>query len=352
MARYNVKGTPWDLHPGSVDVSDCTTAQEVMQKAGLNYTVEKCPLAAKMYIDTNDIDKVLDDINAGSAFVHGQNIYRDCPNAFSTYRTDKNIPLGIVKGKYEVVQNTAAFNFFDDAIGKDKAIFQRAGFFGNGEKVFVAVKLPNNIVVKGDPCDEYLMFTNSHDGSGSVSILFTPIRVVCKNTLARAIKTAENYVRFKHTQSVHQRILTGKDILGIAEKMRVETATVYNAIANITVTDDEVQAYIANHFLTDKDIERVKSTDTKLMSIFNRNGYAIQNTELSMRKVNQMVDCFEYYLDGPGQREIRGTAWGAYNAITGYYSNVDNISGEKRTEGLLFGSKATAMANALEAAYV
>lgn len=350
MGKFNVKGTPWVLHPGSVDVSDCSTAQEVMQKAHLDYEVSKCSLTAKMVLDTNDMDKALDAINEQGAFIHGEHIYHDCDNAFATYRTDKNIPLGIVKSKYEVVQNNAAFNFFDDAIGKDKAIFQRAGYFGKGEKVFVAVKLPNNIVVKGDACDEYLMFTNSHDGSGSVSILFTPIRVVCQNTLARAIRTAENYVRFKHTQSVHQRILTGKDILGISEKMRIETSALYNAIADITVSDDEVQAYIANHFLTTKDIENIKTTDTKLMSIFNRNGYAIQTAEISMRKVNQMVDTFEYYLDGPGQREIRGTAWGAYNAITGYYSNVDNISGEKRTDSLLFGSKATSMATALEAA--
>ena len=38
--------------------------------------------------------------------------------------TDYNIPLGVVKSKYTIVQNNDAFNFFDDAIGKNSAIWQ------------------------------------------------------------------------------------------------------------------------------------------------------------------------------------------------------------------------------------
>lgn len=58
----------------------------------------------------------------------GTDIYRKCDNAFATYRTDYNIPLGVVKSKYTIVQNNDAFNFFDDAIGKNSAIWQTAGF--------------------------------------------------------------------------------------------------------------------------------------------------------------------------------------------------------------------------------
>ena len=100
-----------------------------------------------------------------------------------------------------------AFSFFNNAIGRDKAIWQTAGFFGNGERIFVSAKLPDSIYVNGqDPVDNYLVFTTSHDGSSGVKILFTPIRVICENTLNAAIKNATNYVSFRHTASVHKNI--------------------------------------------------------------------------------------------------------------------------------------------------
>lgn len=350
MSRFSIKGTTWDIMPGSVDVSDCITSQEVMQKAKLDYTVDKCQLVAKMQINTNDMDATLDEVNAGEAFIHGKEIFRECPNSFATYRTDKNIPLGDVKSKYEIVQNKSAFKFFDDAIGKDKAIFKRAGAFGVGGRIFVAAKLPKNILVKGDECENYLVFTNSHDGSSSVQILFTPIRIICQNTLNAAIRSSENFVRFRHTNAVHGNILTGADILGITEKKRQVSELLYNQLADIKVSDDEVMTYIANTYLSPIELENIVATNVKLLSIFNKNYLAVQDSKLSTRKVNQLSDTFEYYLNGPGQDRIRGNAWGAYNAITGYYSNVDNAVGEKRMDSLLFGSKANTMTKALELA--
>lgn len=349
MGKYAIKGAPWIIR-GAIDVSDCQTSEEVMIKAGLNYRVDKCPLVAQMEFDINQQDKILDDINAGNAFTNNGKIYRECPNSFATYRTDINIPLGNVKSKYEIVQNTDAFKFFDDAIGKDRGIWQTAGCFGRGERIFVAAKLPNNINVNGDICDDYLVFTNSHDGSGSIQILFTPLRISCQNALRAAIRQAENFVRFKHTASVHSNISTGADILGISEKLRKDAEELFIHLREIRVTDDEVRVYIANNIMSNKEIENMFATDTNLLSIFNKNGSAIDNVGISMRKVNQLVDTFDYYLQGPGQPEIRGTAWGAYNAISGYYSNVDNAIGEKRLDSILFGSKATAINNALSLA--
>lgn len=55
-------------------------------------------------------------------------------------------------------------------------------------------------------------------------------------------------------------------------------------------------------------------------------------------------------MDGIGQKEIAGTAWGAYNAVTGFYSNVANLSGEKRMDSLLYGSANRVMNKALNLA--
>ena len=101
MSKYRYKGLPWGGSIGH-DVKDCTTSREVLDEAGLNFHVEKCELVARMPFSingNNEINETMGD------FAHNGNIYRDCPNGYATYRTDKNIPLGIVKSKYEVVQN-------------------------------------------------------------------------------------------------------------------------------------------------------------------------------------------------------------------------------------------------------
>ena len=181
---FKIKGIPF-RYKGAINVEDCETAEDAIVKAGLDWTVAKCPLVAKMpLLSGYDEEELLKD-----GFFRGVDYYRECPNAYATYRTDKNIPLGIVKEKYTEVQNIEAFSFFNDAIGKDKAIWQTAGFFGNGERIFVSAKLPESIFVNGkDMVDNYLIFTTSHDGSSGVKILLSPIRVVCENTLNASIR--------------------------------------------------------------------------------------------------------------------------------------------------------------------
>ena len=165
MSRYIVKGVPFRTK-GAVNVEDCTTSEEVIKKAGLDWSVDKCYIYAAMLSNIKD------------SFNEGGIDYAPIDNTYGIYRTDKNIPLGIVKGRYTTVQNIDAFKFFDKAIGKNKAIWQTAGAFDQGQRIFVSAKLPNNIFVKNDVVDNYLVFTTSHDGSTGVKILLTPIRVV------------------------------------------------------------------------------------------------------------------------------------------------------------------------------
>lgn len=339
---YLTKGKPWDFS-GAINVVDCKTSEEVMIKAGLDWTVSKCELVGKMPVDfdkTTDegLDKILE-IKDEGGFVHGKDIYRLCNNAYATYRTDHNIPLGVVKSKYTPVQNKEAFTFFDDAIGKNKAIWQTAGFFGNGERIFVSAKLPNNILVKGDPVENYLVFTNSHDGSSGVKILFTPIRVVCQNTLNAAIKGATNYVSYRHTANVHDKISIAQEILGIAKVMTNEISEYYNFLSTIKCTDDDVVNYICSQVLTDEEQFRLKSTGHTNRELLYRTYSAVQDGKISTRKLNVINDTWDYYLGGIGQSELRGTAWGAFNAISGYYSNIDNAVGTRRMDSLLYGDK-------------
>lgn len=319
---YAVKGAPF-RYRGAVNVEGCKTSKDCMIEAGLNWEVAKCKLVAE-----------IPDGNGP-----GVPSFVDCPNAFGTYRTDHNIPLGVVKERYTPVQNMEAFNFFDDAIGRDKAVWQTAGFFGNGERIFVSAKLPNNIFVHGDPVDNYLVFTTSHDGSSGVKILFTPIRVLCQNTLNAAIRNTENYVSFRHTSSVHKNLDIAAEILGICKEKVNYLNEQYNEMYKIKATDKEAQEIFAKTILTPTEIEKIKFTGHTIEQIMTRDWRAINDSEISMKKVNVLSEINNYYFTGVGQREILGTMWGAYNAITGYYSNADNAMGSKRMDSLLYGDK-------------
>ena len=339
---YTAKGKPW-AYSGAINVNDCKTTEEVMIKSGLNWTTAKCELVGKMPIVMgSDFDADLDKINAikeRGGFIYGKDVYNLCENAYATYRTDYDIPLGVVKSKYTPVQNTEAFKFFDDAIGKNSAIWQTAGFFGNGERIFVSAKLPDNILVKGDPVETYLVFTNSHDGTSGVKILFTPIRVVCQNTLNAAIKGSSNYVSFRHTSNVHNKISLAQEILGISKVKAQETQEYYNFLHTIKVTDNDVVNYICGQVLTDDEAFRLKETGHTNQELLYRVYTAVNDAKISTRKLNIICDTFDYYQNGIGQKDIVGTAWGAFNAISGYYSNVDNAEGVKRMDSLLYGDK-------------
>lgn len=326
---YAVKGKPF-TYKGVKWVDDCKTSAEVMKEAGLDFEVQKCELVAKMPITVNSVI---------GGFVHGSDFYRECPNAFATYRTDTNTPLGIVKERYTPVQNTDAFAFFDNAIGKDKAIWQTAGCFDNGARVFVTAKLPNNIVINGDPVENYLVFSTSHDGSSGVKILLTPIRLICENMLNAAIKKASNYISFRHTKSVHGNLDIAGEILGICDNQITMMKDLFVKAAKTEISEKDARETFANIILTEGELENVIATGHTVHQLINRNWEAIQDSKVSMKKVNALCEMNNYYYYGIGQKEIIDTNWGVYNAVTGYYSNCDNSEGTKRMDSLLYGDK-------------
>ena len=347
MARYSAKGLPW-AHGIGKDVKDCTTSREVMEKAGLNWTVNKCQLVAKMPFNVNSL-RLKQYEPSEDSFSYGGNIYKDLENAFATYRTDINAPLGLVKQKYEIVQNNDVFTFFDSAIGQDKAVWQTAGMLGYGHKIFVTAKLPVTTTVLGEPIDNYLVFSNSHDGSSSVDIQFTPVRVFCTNCLNAAFKSANCHIRLRHTKTIAERLELGADVLKIACQYALSAKEIYDSLAAIKMTDKQVMEYIANLQLTDDELAKIAEIDNLhgIEKLFARNYRILEESGISTRKSNQIATMFDYYQNGVAQEKIVGTAWGAYNAITGYYSNVANLEGTKRLDSLLWGSANNTMNRAL-----
>uniref|UniRef100_A0AAU8MHV8 DUF945 domain-containing protein n=1 Tax=Geladintestivirus 2 TaxID=3233134 RepID=A0AAU8MHV8_9CAUD len=346
MAKYTVNGTPWAF---GTDVSDCTTTAEVMEKSHLNFYVDKCDIVARMPFGVGRNNQINE---LAGEFAKDGNIYRDLLGHYATYRTDTNEPLGLVKEKYEVVQNIDAFSFFDSAIGKDKAVWDKAGILDNGRMIYLSAKLPVETKVSGDPIDHYLVFSNSHDGSSSVNIMFTPIRVICTNMLNVGLKSSDAFIRIRHTPSVKEQLERGAWVFNVACKQATTVTEFYESLTKVKMSDKEVMAYLCNLQLTTIEQE-------KLFEYAGESGYkklllkdygTMEAANISSRKVNTIINMFEYYCDGIGQQQINGTAWGAYNAVTGFYSNVANLEGEKRVSSLLYGGACSNMIKALNSA--
>ena len=321
MSKFNRGGLPWVL---GTDVSNCVTAQDVMKTAKLDWTVQKCELVSKMPFRIGSNNEVGED-----SFVHDGNIYRECPNAFATYRTDINMPLGI---------------------GEGKAIWDKAACLNMGEKVYVSAKLPvQTSVGKDDVIDNYLVFSNGHAGNSSVDIMITPIRVICTNMLNGALDKAACHIRLRHTKSVKEKLELGAQVLKIACSHAIDAQELYRHLATIKMTDDQVAEYICKLQLTPAEIAKLNEVDPNhgYKRLISRDYHLIDAVEISTRKSNQLYNMMDYYIDGIGQKDICGTAWGAYNAITGFYCNVANLEGEKRMNSLVWGSANNNMNKAL-----
>lgn len=173
---FSVKQKAW--HGLGQIISDYPTSAEALQYAGLDFAVEKRPLFTYSSDNFNG--------DAENSIIIPE---IEVPDFFATIRTDTEQPLGVVGKDYEVVQNVEAFSFFDEIVGASSGIlYETAGALGRGERIFITAKLPDYIKVGRKDCiEKYLFLTTSHDGTGSIIIAFTPIRIVCQNSTTRWI---------------------------------------------------------------------------------------------------------------------------------------------------------------------
>jgi phage/plasmid-like protein (TIGR03299 family) len=170
----------------------------------------------------------------------------DIEGHFATYRKDTNDFLGLVKSRYEIVQNKDAFAFFDSIVDSGEAIFETAGALGKGERIFVTAKLPEDMLVAGEPCNKYIILTNSHDGTSSIIAGFTTVRIVCNNTLQAALHGLENKVSIQHRSGAKERLTEAYKVMNIASKYMGEVEQVFNEFAKKTISDIELKKYITS----------------------------------------------------------------------------------------------------------
>ena len=222
-----VRETPW--HGLGTKVEEAPTSSEAIKLAGLDWKVNQQPV----YTDNNIV----------------------IPNYKANVRDKDNKVLGIVTDRYKIVQNSEAFDFTDNLIGDD-CKYETAGSLAGGRKIFLLAKMPERLILE-EKFDPYICFTNTHDGSGSIKAVMTPIRVVCQNTLNLALSTASRSWSTRHVGNLEVKMEEARNTLMMANNYMDELATVSDQLAHTKITEDEVNKFIDELFPIDEnDSER------------------------------------------------------------------------------------------------
>jgi phage/plasmid-like protein (TIGR03299 family) len=299
---FSAKEKAW--HNLGTIVDNAVNSKQAISLAGLDFQVDKAPIFTNLNQENQSVI-----IN----------------EKFTTFRTDTNDTFGIVSGSYEIVQNADAFNFFDSIVGEGAAIYETAGCLNKGEVIFITAKLPDCIRVgKDDLIEQYLFLTSSHDGTGSIQAAFTPIRIVCNNTLNAALRTCSNKISIRHTANAKEKIEQAHKIMGISHVMFNKLNIIFNRMAKVSITDHKLKDLIARSLAPSKEVlNKIEA-----------------NEELSTRFSNSIDKCLEYASSAESQLmdSSKGTVFGAYNAITGYFQNVKSYkSNDSKLKSILFG---------------
>lgn len=214
-SMFYVREVPW--HGQGVKVSETKTSEEAIRLAGLDWEVKP----QKVYIN-NGIE---------------------IPGYTANVRTSDNKPLGIVGGRYQIVQNTEAFAFTDALLGEGVR-YETAGSLKGGKVIWLLAKLPNKYEILGDKVDPYVCFTNTHDGSGAVKVCTTAVRIVCSNTLNMALSSAKRTWSARHTGSIQGKLDDAMETLDLANQYFAALKDRFEELHKIKLSETKLERVI------------------------------------------------------------------------------------------------------------
>ena len=173
-------------------------------------------------------------------------------------RDRDNQILGVVTDRYKVVQNEEAFAFTDQLLGEG-VTYETAGSLQGGRRTWILEKLPQRYIISGDEITPYLVFMNSHDGTGAIKAAMTPIRVVCQNTLNLALSNAKRSWSANHVGNINGKLDDARYTLLYADKYMAELGRSIDRLNQIRLSDQKVYEYINALFpLADNATEQQK----------------------------------------------------------------------------------------------
>ena len=212
---FYVRETPW--HGLGTKVMEAPDSEGALIAAGLNWNVIQEPI----FTGKNE------PIRGYKANI------RD---------SDRRV-LGVVTDRYKVIQNHEAFAFTDELLGQGVR-YETAGSLQDGKKVWLLAHMPHEYIISGERISPYLLFSNTHDGSGAIKVALTPIRVVCNNTLNLALSTAKRSWSMVHTGDIRSKMQEARDTLFMAERYMDELGKEFEALRLKKLSDQKVMEYI------------------------------------------------------------------------------------------------------------
>lgn len=269
---------------------DCFSADEAMRRAFLGgWNVHKESLTAT----------VLGDQGVSTLTV---------PEHYATVRTHPKTGrpeiLGVVGPQYQPVQNEQHCELLDMLVDESGAHFETAGSLRGGRQVFVTMKLPKTMRVGGvDDVDLYIAALNSHDGSTSFRLIVTPVRIVCANTQALALRSARSSYAIRHTSGVKGRIEQARQAL----RLTWTYVDAFNAEAEKMI----------NETLQPDQFRKVTSTLFPLPA---------DPSDLQKRRNAEALRTLDYlFSTADTQKAIRGTRWAGYQAVVEYVDHASPV---------------------------
>lgn len=286
-------------------IKDAPTSEDVIRIAGLDWDVIPKP--------------IYDEFG------------RELPGYKVNIRSSDNMALGIVTDRYKVVQNREAFAFTDELLGQGVR-YETAGSLASGKRVWMLARMENTWLAE-EEISPFMVFTNSHDGTGAIRVAMTPVRVCCENTLNLALKTAD-----RHWSCVHK-----GDIMGKLEEARFTLASAERYMKALEEEFGELKL----KKVTDKQVEDMtdKLLEIEFNNLFNKalkTGKIVDFKErLRQQKYEDKLkrkknDIITIYHDKPDLVGTERSAFRFVNAVSDYATHTDDHKQTKNYQENLF----------------
>jgi phage/plasmid-like protein (TIGR03299 family) len=316
--------TPWHGLGTPLDDSQKHSVAACIEASGLSWKVRKAPLAimSKDCMIANGATQEIADSFDGC---HNKTV-----NKFGVVRTSDNSVLGVVGPDYTLVQNESVFNWFQPFLDAEQATLETAGSLYCGQKVWVLAKLNRDPmdIGNGDMVEKFLLLSNSHDGSSSVRVGFSPTRVVCANTLSMAHNSRQSsLIRLCHTSKVNQNLLNIRETIDTVNAQFEATADQYRKLMVRGINSTDLRKYCK--LVLDIPLE-------------------LADNDTPTRTKNRLEDLIRLCTSGIGNDGK--TYWSALNGVTQMTSHNYGRTTDSRLDSLWFGVSATMNSKALKLA--
>lgn len=297
-------GVPW--HGFGTAMDNAPTTREGIVAAGIDWVVEKHPL----YVHTD---------------IAGKRSTKRVPDYFATVRVSDGAILGVVKKEYQVLQNAEALSIIDTVLSDEgvEVRWETMGALRDGKEIFGAARIPKDVSIgKGDTQFPYLMIRTGHDGGTALDILPTFIRPVCWNTVTLALRERGRYgsdytgTTLWHMGDIDEKVKATKTALKLSMAKMTEYEEVTAKLADIAATDEMRTEFerilfppIALLPAGRKSIALLPAPDpNRWVTAVPADGF-LKAQERREKKVEIFNSVF---------KEETQTAWGLFNAATGY----------------------------------